>query len=112
MIFPLYYIPERKVAFFFEGKISHYARKERTKVFEKVPYLVKSGDNLYSIAASIFGNSGEYHWTIISDINGNRMPYDLQIGETIFLPRLILEETFNRLPTYEKNITTSTPISI
>ena len=112
MIFPLYYIPDRKVNYFFEGKISHYVRKERTKVFEKTPYAVKSGDTLYSIAAEIFGKNGEYHWTIISDINSNRMPYDLQVGETIFLPKLILEETFNRLPNYEQNITTTTPISI
>lgn len=112
MIYPLYYTKDRAVNHFFNGTLKHFERKERTKVLESKPYTVKDGDNIYNVAVSLFGEPGEYHWTIISDINGNRMPTDLQVGETIQLPKVILDETFNRLPDYERNITTSTPVQL
>jgi len=110
MIHPLYYTKNRAVKTFFSKKISHFARKERTVVLETIPYVVSANDDIYSIARDIFGEKGEYNWTIISDINGNRKPDDLQVGEVILLPKVILEETFTRLPDYEHNITVATPL--
>ena len=110
MISPSYYIKDRKVQFYLGGKISHYVVKPRAKILGFVYYTVQAGDTLYSIAAKLFDVQGEYNWTIIADLNYLRKPDELQVGEVIKLPTVILNETEARLPRYEQN--TSTAIKV
>lgn len=110
MINPSFYILDRKVQSFLGGKVAHFPLRLRIKVLATTSYIVKDGDTMYNIASRLFGNIGEYNWTIISEINFLRKPDELIIGEEIKLPLVILSETETRLPTYEQN--TSTAIKV
>jgi LysM repeat protein len=110
MINPIFYNTDKLIQKYLNQKVKHYPRKDRTTVLEKRPYVVKSGDTYYSIAAKLFGEDGEYNWTIIADINYLRKPDELQVGETIWLPKVVLGETNTRLPTYENKASTATAL--
>ena len=110
MISKTFYTKDRLMSLFTGGKLSHYPIKDRIKVIDFEEHTVSVGETFYSIARDIFGEGGEYHWTIISDINGGRKPDDLQLGEIIKIPKTIIAETSNRLPTYEQNTSISTKV--
>ena len=93
MISPEFYIPNNLVKQFFGGKVQHYPLKEKAIVLSTWDYIVKQGDTMYTLAATIFGEDKQFHWTIISDINYLRQPYDLEVGETIKLPIVITFKT-------------------
>ena len=67
-----------------------FAPKRKTIITETNPYIVQYGDTYYSLAVKMFGTERQYLWTIISDCNTPRMPDDLQVGETIKLPKVII----------------------
>lgn len=110
MINPIYYTSDRLIKKYLNQKLKHYPIKDRTIVLEKRLYVVQAGDTYYSIAAKLFGPNGEHNWTIIADINYLRKPDELQIGETLWLPKVILGESTLRLPTYENNTSTATAL--
>lgn len=110
MISPTFYTKDNLIQKYLNQKVKHYPRKDRTIVLEKRPYVVQVEDTLYSIAARLFGENGEYNWTIIADINYLRKPDELQVGETIWLPKVVLAETPERVATYENNTTTATAL--
>src|SRR5581483_7286172 len=47
-------------------------------------YTVRTGDTLQSIAAAVYGDSGQ--WTRIAETNGLRSNNDLRVGQTITTP--------------------------
>lgn len=102
-ISPTYYTKDRVLTAYLQKKMQHYMRKDRAVVLEKRPYTVQSGDTMYNLAVGLFGVDGEFNWTIIADINYLRKPDDLQPGEVIWLPQVIISELPNRLPQYEQN---------
>ena len=99
-ISPQYYKETNTVKVFFEGKRSHFLQKERAIVIDKYAYILNYGDDMYSLAARIFGKENQYLWTIIADINELREPTDWEVGETIYLPLLIVNESLVELRKY------------
>lgn len=111
MISKSFYTPDNLITLYGAGTVGHYPIKPYYEVLEKRPYIVQSGDTVYSLAAKIFGAEGEHNWPIIADINYLRLPdEELQPGETIWLPVIILKDTQERRPNYAKN--TSTTIGV
>jgi hypothetical protein len=111
MISQEFYAENRLVSFLFNKKLKHFPPKDRIRVIETTYYTVVNGDTLYKIASNLFGEGGERYWVIISDLNGYRKPTDLQIGEVLKLPLVIVQEKFDRLtPLYEQNTSTATPV--
>lgn len=92
-ISPKYYQKSNTVRIFFEGRRPHYLQKERIIVVDKYAYELKYGEDMYSLAIKIFGNTNPHLWTIIADINELRKPMDWFAGETVFLPLVIVNES-------------------
>jgi nucleoid-associated protein YgaU len=110
MINPSFYREDTLIKKFLGGKVRHYPIRESAVVLSSYPYTVQYGDTMYTIAKKIFGADFEYLWTIIADINYIREPDDLQPGEVIKLPIVILDDSKYTKIAYDKNKTTTTPI--
>lgn len=110
MISPVFYSGGNTARYFFNKRLEHFPIKSRTRVLLSVPYTIKSGDTIYSIAADWFGKDSERYWTIIVDLNNYIRFDELFVGDTILLPKVILNETVNRLPDYEQNTSTAVKI--
>ena len=76
MISPNFYNTKNLVSQFLGGKVLHYPVKDKSITYEWYNYVIKAHENLYTIAARIFGDGLEYMWTYIADNNPPRM----QIG--------------------------------
>ena len=52
-----------------------------------IPYLVKSGDTLFSIATEAYGDTRE--WYRIAEFNFENLddPFELEVGSVLYLPR-------------------------
>jgi hypothetical protein len=75
-----------------EGKALHYA-EFRTQICTEIrPYTLGYGESLHSLAVELFGVTGQYLWTIISDINPPRHPDDWEEDDTLYLPLTILQD--------------------
>jgi len=70
--------------------VSYYPAREATIVTETANYVLRDGDDLYSISKSIFGNNGQSNWTIIADINSPDVEAIYSVGDTIKLPKTIV----------------------
>lgn len=110
MISPTFYTKDRLQQVYLEGKLRHYMQKDPIKVITHRNYTVCSGDTLYTLAKEIFGENGEFYWTVIADINYLRKPDELQVGEVIKLPITILQESIIRLPKYAQSSTKPTKV--
>lgn len=102
MINQSFYKANQLVSLYLGGKVQHYTSRELAIVLESYEYLVQAGDTMYTLAKKIFGEDQEFQWTYIADINFLRQPDDLQPGETILLPRIILSELRYQKPNYAK----------
>jgi hypothetical protein len=109
MINSIFY-SESNVVTTFKGVLIHYPIKRPTKVFSKVPYIIKSHDTIYSIASYWFKDGGEKYWDIICDLNGGLQFEDLIVGDVIYLPNVILNDVIEKVVNYEQN--TSSTISV
>ena len=110
MISKNFYKQSKLVNEFLGGRLQHYPIKEPTTVLTTREYTVQSGDTMYSLARTIFGDDFEYNWTIISDINFLRMPDELQAGEVIKLPIIILDDSHFTKIGYDKTSSLTTKI--
>lgn len=110
MISRFYYRDSNLVYLYANKDIPHYLAKERSVVISSYLYTVQPGDTMYVLAKRIFGDEQEYQWTIISDINFLRQPDDLQPGEVIKLPKIILSELKQTTVDYAKTPSATTKI--
>lgn len=98
MISKSFYKENNLIASFLGGKVQHYPIKERYIIVSSYPYTVQVGDTMYNLAKKIFGEDQEFQWPVIADLNFLREPDDLQPGEQIKLPKVILSELrFNKI---------------
>lgn len=92
------------------GKVSHYAVKDPSVTIEWYNYTVKSFENLYTIAAKVFGSGSERLWTYIADNNPPRSPFDWEMGDIIKLPRIIIKDSDTLATTYSHAANTTTTV--
>lgn len=107
MISPSFYNKKNLISLFFGGKVEHYPVKDPSVTIEWYEYIIKANENLYSIAARIFGTNLEYLWTYIADNNPPRQPDDWVAGDIIRLPNIIVRDS-DTIKTIYKNAKTST----
>lgn len=107
MISQGFYISDLAVQYFHAKTIKHFPIKDKTHVISKVPYTIKESDTIYSIASNWFGENNQFHWTIITDLNNYIRFEDLQVGDIIYLPKIIIKDTIERVSTYEQNSSTA-----
>lgn len=93
MISPTFYNKKNLVTYFLGGKVSHYPVKAPSVTIEWYDYVIKTNENLYTIAARIFGKHLEHLWTYIADNNPPRLPDDWNAGDIIRLPKVIIRES-------------------
>lgn len=96
MISQTFYNKKNLITQYLGGKVAHYPAKDPSVTIEWYEYIVKANENLYTIAARIFGNGLEYMWTHIADNNPPRMPDAWNAGDIIRLPRIIIRESDTR----------------
>jgi hypothetical protein len=109
MINKLYYKEENQRNSFFSEKISHYIGREPYREYSFILYQCIAGDTVYSLARKIFGEDGEYNWTVIADINNIRYDFNFEGGEVIKIPREVLSQYIpNREKKVNKDATKST----
>jgi len=77
---------------FLGGKRSHFNHRERVTVVKSYPYTIKGGEDIYSIAARVFGDSDQSFWYIIADSNNLRPITEWESGDVIYLPEIIVLE--------------------
>lgn len=107
MISPNFYNKKNLIVQFLGGKVSHYPVKDPSITIEWYEYIVKKGENLYTIAAKIFGKNLEYLWTYIADNNPPRQPDEWEVGDVLKLPKVIIRDS-DTLKTIYSNATSST----
>lgn len=91
MISPQFYVPLNREQV--KGKkIQRYPHKPRAVVVTKYQYTLQYGETMYSLARKLFGDTRQYMWTIIADINEPRLPDDWSAGEVVWLPEIIVQE--------------------
>ena len=100
MISPVFYNKKNLIAKFLGGKVSHYPIKDPSVTSEWYEYVIKANENLYTIAARIFGDDLEYLWTYIADNNPPRLPDAWNPGDIIRLPRVIIRDSDTIKVTY------------
>lgn len=100
MISQSFYVKTNLVKQFLDAKVKHYPVKEPSVTWSWYDYRIKAGEDLYTIAARIFGDGLEYMWTYIADNNMPRMPDDWNAGDIIRLPKIIIRDTDNLSVTY------------
>lgn len=88
------------------GKISHYPVKDKSIVKSTYDYILKDNENLYTLAAKIFGDNLQYMWTYIADCNPPRHPDDWNTGDIVKLPLVVIRDSetnefFNKLKRWE-----------
>jgi len=83
---------ENSITGFFGPEIRYYPPVIPNEVVETVDYVVKSGDTFYTIGLKLFGSSNQHLWPIIAEQNGAKMEHELQPGETIKLPIVIVNK--------------------
>ena len=110
MINPNFYQPIKAVKIYFDGRVQHYLQRSRTVVLKKYPYVMKEGDDVYSLALRVFGETGMFFWTIIAECNNTKMPDQWRIGETIYLPEVILNDPEIRTLDYDAATSLTTSI--
>lgn len=93
MISSTFYNKKNLIMSFLGGKVQHYPVKDPSITVEWYDYIVKSGENLYTIAAKIFGKNLEYMWTYIADNNPPRLPDDWNPGDIVRLPKVIIRDS-------------------
>lgn len=93
MINSTFYNKKNTVAYFLGGKASHFAVKDPSVTLQWYDYVVKANENLYTIAARLFGDGLEYMWTYIADNNPPRMPDDWNPGDILKLPKIIIRDS-------------------
>lgn len=102
MINTYFYSNNNLVHQYLDGKVAHYPIKDRSVVLSTYKYVLKEGENFYTIAAEIFGNDAQEDWTYLADCNPIRHPDDWQAGDVVNLPLEIINdsdtlEVFNRI---------------
>lgn len=107
MISPNFYNKKNLSAQFLGGKVSHYPIKDASVTAEWYEYVIKANENLYKIAARIFGRNLEYMWTYIADNNPPRQPDDWNPGDIIRLPKIIIRDS-DTLTSFYSNAKTRT----
>lgn len=110
MISRHFYKENQLISAFLGGTVQHYPIKERYIVVSTYDYEVQAFDTMYSLAKRLFGDDQEFQWVIIADINFLREPDDLQPGETIKLPKVILSELRFDTVNYAKTPSATTKI--
>jgi hypothetical protein len=93
MINPLFYAKERVVKEFLGGKIGHYQIKESSVALEVEEYTLKAQEDVYTLAAKLFGKDYDDFWTYIADINMLRDLDEWKAGDVILLPKILLRDT-------------------
>ena len=93
MISPSFYNKKNLISQFLGGRVSHYPVKDPSVTIEWYDYIVKADENLYKIAARIFGKNLEHLWTYIADNNPPRLPDDWHPGDIVRLPKIIIRDS-------------------
>lgn len=92
MINPTFYTDKNTVKQYFKGKTTHYALKELVTVVGTYDYVLKFGENMYTLAIDLFGADKEHFWTILAEINELREPDDWEAEEVVKLPKIVVNE--------------------
>lgn len=88
-----FYTQNRLIYQFLERKVPHYPVKDASITTEWYEYTVKGFENLYTIAAKVFGTGMEHLWTYIADNNPPRQPDEWRMGDIIKLPKIIIRDS-------------------
>lgn len=105
-----FYTVSNTARVYLEGKVPHFIAKDPTITLEQYPYTIKLGETIYSIAEKVFGKGLGHLWTIIADNNPPRMPDDWAVGDVVYLPRVILKDSIQKVTSYEGAQTVSTAV--
>lgn len=109
MINKTFYTDRNKVSKIFGGVRPHFPIRPRAIVTKTYPYVLSAGEDMYSLACKLFGETNEHLWTILADVNPLRDPTDWTEGETINIPEVIVSENLDasfKVPVYEARPTT------
>lgn len=106
MINPQFYNDYDLVHQYLGGKIAHFPIKSKSVVISTYNYTLKEGENLYTLAAKVFGDNLQNMWTYIADCNPPRHPDDWTMGDVVKLPRVIIRDSetndfFNKLKRWQ-----------
>ena len=93
MISPVFYNKRNLVSQFLGGKVRHFPVKDPSVTIAWYEHIIGANENLYTIAAKIFGKDLEYMWTYIADNNPPRLPDYWKPGDSIRLPKGIIRDT-------------------
>lgn len=93
MISPTFYNKKNLITQFLGGKVPHYPVKDPSVTVEWYNYVIKNDENLYILAARIFGKGLEHLWTYIADNNPPRLPDDWSPGDIVRLPKIIIRDS-------------------
>lgn len=110
MISPNFYTKGNLVTQFLGGKVLHYPVKDKSITYEWYEYRVKANEDLYTIAARIFGDNLEYMWPYIADNNPIKMPDDWKEGDILRLPKVIIRDSDVLTTKYSNVPTDSTAV--
>lgn len=100
MISPTFYNKKNLIAQFLGGKVYHYPIKDASVTLEWYEYIIRSNENIYTIASKIFGKGMEHLWTYIADNNPPRRPDEWRPGDIIRLPKVIIRDSDTIIPRY------------
>lgn len=92
MISPAFYNKKRLESVFLGGKVPHFPVKDRSVVTETKEYVLKYGEDFYTLAERIFGYGLSHMWTYIADCNPDVRMEELKEGDMILLPRKIIRD--------------------
>jgi hypothetical protein len=93
MISSTFYNKANLVNVFFDGKVLHFPAKDPSVTLEWYNHIVRENENLYTLAAKVFGKGLEYMWTYIADNNPPIHPDSWKSGDIIRLPRIIVRDS-------------------
>lgn len=110
MISPNFYLKDNKVSRFSFSKLEHYPRKSLSISLGYTFHEVKEGEDLYGIAEIYFGEYGGRYWTTLADLNNLMRPDWLVAGQSIKIPRAVIEDRIDIKTTYERNVSTAIKI--
>ena len=93
-----FYTQNNQITSELAGGRRHYPIREDMTILKKRSYILKFGESPYTLAHSIFRDDKMY-W-IICDTNVTKDPMSWEAGEEIFIPEIVVENSFERLPRF------------
>lgn len=92
MINPAYYNQKNSVDA--APGVSYYPPRPPTIVLEVSQQNLVGGQSLSDVSLELFGVNQQHYWTILADINILQHPDDWTAGDTLLIPRIIVQDTY------------------